>query len=315
MSSHFVLVTGAAGFVGSRITQKLIEQGRKVLALDCFLPNLYSAELKRSWKNLDSPNLVKLEFDVRHDNFSMLEPYPIDSIINQAAMPGLAADWSNFAPYYECNLSALNRLLEFSRKIKINSFIQASTSSVYGKRAIGSEDQELNPTSPYGVSKLAAEKLILAYSDWYSIPAKILRYFSIYGPNQRPDMAYAKIIDALLHDQEFNVYGDGEQKRSNTYIDDIVDATLLAELKAPTASVLNICGDETISLNSAISILEKHTNRQLKRINSSGRIGDQRDTSGLNSQAKQLLSWHARVGIEEGLLNQVNAHPLRTILF
>ena len=311
MNSNYILVTGAAGFIGSRVTQKLIDRGRKVVALDCFLPNLYSGDLKRvRWNGLQSPNLVKFEFDLRLDDFKKLNRYPIDSIINQAAMPGLVADWSNFAPYYECNLSALNRLLEYARKIGTKSFIQASTSSVYGKHAVGDEIQDLNPTSPYGVSKLAAEKLLLAYHDWYGVPVKILRYFSVYGPNQRPDMAYAKIIKSLIENQPFTVYGDGEQKRSNTYIDDIVEATLLAEFKAPERSILNVCGDETISLNTAISILEKHTGKKLNRVSAQGRTGDQRDTSGLNFQAKKLLGWEARVGIEDGLRNQVAAFKL-----
>lgn len=309
MTSNFVLVTGAAGFIGSRLTEKLIEQERKVIALDCFLPNLYSEKLKRErWENLQSSNLVKLEFDLRTDDFEVLNEYPIDSIINEAAMPGLIADWSKFKPYYECNLSALNRLLEYSRKIELRSFVQASTSSIYGKHAVGSEVQALNPTSPYGVSKLAAEKLLLAYNDWYAIPTKILRYFSVYGPKQRPDMAYAKIIRSLVENETFTIYGDGEQKRSNTYIDDIVEATLLAEYKAPQRSILNICGDDTISLNHAIEILEKYTNNTLKRIKAPGRTGDQQETSGLNSEAKKVLGWSARVGIEEGLHNQVRTY-------
>ena len=123
-------------------------------------------------------------------------------------MPGLIADWANFAPYYDSNISGLNRLLEFTKTLNLKSFIQASTSSVYGKLAIGGESQDLNPTSPYGVSKLAAEKLLLAYNDWFGTPVKILRYFSIYGPNQRPDMAYAKIIKALYDEYEFTVFGD-----------------------------------------------------------------------------------------------------------
>ena len=192
MNSSFTLVTGAAGFIGSAVCQRLLSEGRKVVALDCFLPNLYSNEIKYlRWQSLQSPNLVKIEFDLRIDDFSRLMEFDIDSVINEAAMPGLIADWSNFAPYYECNLTGLNRLLEFTRIKKVNSFVQASTSSVYGKQAVGNEDQDLNPTSPYGVSKLAAEKLLLAYNDWYGTPVKILRYFSVYGPHQRPDMAYA----------------------------------------------------------------------------------------------------------------------------
>jgi UDP-glucose 4-epimerase len=306
---NFTLVTGAAGFIGSRLTEQLITKGRNVIALDCFLPDLYSKDLKlERWSRLDSANLVKIEFDLRKDDFSVLSQYKIKSIINEAAMPGLVADWSNFAPYYECNLSALNRLLEYSKSLNLDSFVQASTSSVYGKQAVGNEDLDLNPTSPYGVSKLAAEKLLLAYNDWFGLPVKILRYFSVYGPHQRPDMAYAKIINAIYEEKEFIVYGDGEQLRSNTFIDDIVNATILADELAPTRSVMNICGDETISLNNAISIIESTTGKKLKRINSRSRTGDQRNTSGLNSRARTVLGWRANTSIDEGLRRQVEAY-------
>ena len=309
MSETYTLVTGAAGFVGSRLSEMLLKENRKVIALDCFLPNLYSREAKIArWERLSSPNLVKIEFDLRSDDFSLLSKYQIDSVINQAAMPGLIADWANFAPYYDSNISGLNRLLEFTKTLNLKSFIQASTSSVYGKLAIGSESQDLNPTSPYGVSKLAAEKLLLAYNDWFGTPVKILRYFSIYGPNQRPDMAYAKIIKALYDEGEFTVFGDGEQRRSNTFIDDIISATLLAEELAPPRSIINVCGDDTVSLNQAISIIERHSDKKLRRLNATGRTGDQRDTSGANSKAKELLGWSAKVGIEEGLLRQVSAY-------
>jgi UDP-glucose 4-epimerase len=309
MSETYTLVTGDAGFVGSRLSEILLKENRKVIALDCFLPNLYSREAKIArWERLSSPNLVKIEFDLRSDNFSLLSKYQIDSVINQAAMPGLIADWANFAPYYDSNISGLNRLLEFTKTLNLKSFIQASTSSVYGKLAIGSENQDLNPTSPYGVSKLAAEKLLLAYNDWFGTPVKILRYFSIYGPNQRPDMAYAKIIKALYDEGEFTVFGDGEQRRSNTFIDDIISATLLAEELAHPRSIINVCGDDTVSLNQAISIIERHSGKKLRRLNATGRTGDQRDTSGANSKAKELLGWSAKVGIEEGLLRQVSAY-------
>jgi len=313
MSDNYVLVTGAAGFIGSRLTENLLERGRKVIAVDCFLPNLYSKELKMErWSRLQSPILEKIEFDLRSDDFSIFSKFKIDSIINEAAMPGLVADWANFPPYYDCNLSALNRLLEYSKTLNLKSFIQASTSSVYGKQAVGDEDQDLNPTSPYGVSKLAAEKLLFAYNEWFGLPVKILRYFSVYGPHQRPDMAYAKIIEALAEESEFTVFGDGEQRRSNTYIDDIVNATILAEERAPSRSILNICGDETISLNQAIAILENRTGKKLKRVNAPGRTGDQRDTSGLNKRAKEILNWTAIVGIQEGLAEQVEAFIQKT---
>jgi len=311
MSESRVLVTGAAGFIGSRLTEKLLLQGRNVIALDCFLPNLYSAELKhekwRAFDKIKSGHLIKLEFDLRTDDFKALAKFEIESVFNEAAMPGLNPDWSNFAPYYECNLSALNRLLEFVRKNEVKSFVHASTSSVYGKSAVGDESQDLKPTSPYGVSKLAAEKLLLAYLEWFGIPVKILRYFSVYGPLQRPDMAYAKIIRAIQDGGEFTIFGDGEQKRSNTFIDDIVEATILAESRATSGDVMNICGEDTVSLNEAIAIIEELANRKLNRQYGKVRTGDQRDTSGLNAKAKVKLGWTSRVGIREGLSLQVKA--------
>jgi UDP-glucose 4-epimerase len=313
MSNRFTLVTGAAGFIGSRITLELLKRNRQVVAIDCFLPNLYSAEIKRSrWHHLDdsgnSKNLVKIEFDIRFDNFDLLSEFNFESIINEAAMPGLDQDWSNFAPYYECNLSGLNRLLEFAKTQNLNAFVQASTSSVYGKLAIGDENQDLNPTSPYGVSKLAAEKLLLAYHQWFNIPVKILRYFSVYGPFQRPDMAYSKILYALDNGIEFKIYGDGNQRRSNTYVDDVVDATLLSEIMAPNGAILNICGDETVTLNEAIIALETLTGKRLKSKFVSSRTGDQLITSGSNQLAKSTLGWTASTSILKGLEKQVEAY-------
>lgn len=261
MNQNYVLVTGAAGFVGSHLCKELLRRGRKVIALDCFLPNLYSRELKIArWNLLNSPHLIKIEFDLRKDDFSILYDYEIDSVINQAAMPGMVTDWGNFAPYYDSNLSGLNRLLEFVKTLSLNTFYRLQLHP-FTESWLLEEDQPLNPTSPYGVSKLAAEKLLLAYNEWFGTPIKILRYFSIFGPNQRPDMAYARIISALKQNMEFTVYGGGEQRRSNTYIDDVIDATLLAEKLAPVRSVLNICGDRTISLNEAIEILERHSGK------------------------------------------------------
>jgi UDP-glucuronate 4-epimerase len=308
MDAGLKLVTGAAGFIGSRLVHTLIANGHRVVAVDAFLSELYPASVKvKRWEELNSPNLIKIEMDLRVDNLKLLDDFEIDSVFNQAALPGFLSDWSSFKNYYDCNLMVVNRLAEYFKGRNIRSFVQASTSSVYGKYAIGSEVQDLNPTSPYGVSKLAAEKMLLAYHEWFDLPVKILRYFSVYGPHQRPDMAYAKIIDALVNDFEFTVFGDGEQKRSNTYVDDIVDATILAEGHAPSRSVLNICGDETVSLNQAISILEMEIGKKLRRVDAPGRTGDQRDTSGINDKAKEVLNWTAQVGIREGLANQVKA--------
>jgi len=229
------------------------------------------------------------------------------SIYNLAAMPGLVADWRIFAPYYECNISALNRLLEYSRSLPLRSFVHASTSSVYGKSAIGDKKSTLRPSSPYGVSKLAAESLLNAYVDSYKVPGKILRYFSVYGPHQRPDMAYAKIIEVIKKDSIFTIFGTGEQRRSNTFIDDVVEATIMADSRAEVGEVLNICGDESVSLNQAIALIESHAGKKLLRRYQEGRKGDQLETKGANEAARKRLGWNSKTTLSEGLKYQVEA--------
>lgn len=306
--SSFCLVTGAAGFIGSNLTETLLRKNRNVVALDCFLPDLYPSEIKKArWENLKKirgGQLELVEFDLRVDDFEVLDKYNINSIFNQAAMPGLIDNWSKFKPYYDCNLSSLNRLLEYARSIEITSFIQASTSSVYGKLAIGDESGLLRPVSPYGVSKLAAEKLLFAYYETYQMPVKVLRYFSVYGPHQRPDMAIARVINSLMSGSTFSIFGDGTNRRSNTYVDDVVRATLIAEKKLGVGEVVNICGQEDHSLLETISILEEISERKLNVKYLPARKGDQRETKGSNLLARRLLDWSPDVTYLDGLTNQ-----------
>jgi len=311
VSSNFALVTGAAGFIGDNLVRRLLEENRHVIALDCFLLESYSPEIKRDrWKGLSdlrNQKLVQIEFDLRSDNFDAFRNFEITSVFHLAAMPGLMKNWMDAEIYYSCNLFALNRFLEFLRPIPLESFVHASTSSVYGKHAVGNELVETRPSSPYGVSKLAAEKLIQAYADNYGLPAKILRYFSVYGPGQRPDMAFAKIIRAISEQKVFEIHGDGFQSRSNTYVDDVVDATVRAEKSAQVGDILNICGDEQTTLNQAISLIESIMQKELLKVRVESRKGDQRETAGINSLARERLRWSAQVGIEEGLSRQIGS--------
>ena len=186
----------------------------------------------------------------------------------------------------------------------VKRIIQASTSSVYGRNAECDENGEMVPFSPYGVSKLAAEKLLFAYQDNYSLDVRVLRYFSVYGPGQRPDMAYSRIIDALLTGNEFVKFGDGEQSRSNTYVGDIVNATILSMYSTVEQKVFNVCGDESVTLNKVIGILEEISEKKLRTVTAPERPGDQHNTSGVNQLAKQLLIWQPKFNLELGLSEQ-----------
>lgn len=309
MNLAYYLVTGAAGFIGSHLTNALVSMGKPVIALDSFLDELYPVTVREQrWNHLaslDSKYLKLIKFDLRSDSFKVLQNFQIKSIFNQAALPGLINDPKKYSLYYDCNLSALNRLLEFAKERGVHKFVQASTSSVYGKSAVGNEESELKPISPYGVSKLAAEKLLLAYKESFGVPTVILRYFSVYGPAQRPDMAYSKLISAAVNGQEFQMFGDGSQRRSNTYIDDVVDATIRAEEMGSGGDIFNICGDETISLLDAIGEIESSLGVTIRIRRLANRSGDQIETSGSNYAVKSRLNWTAKTKFKTGIRNQI----------
>lgn len=308
---NYTLVTGAGGFIGFNVCKSLLESGNKVIGIDCYLPDLYSASTKkdriRKLSNSYKESFIFLDLDLRTSELSVLEDYQITDVINEAAMPGLSSNWANFYPYYSCNLEGLHRLVEQVKNFPLRSFVHASTSSVYGKNALGDEREPLKPTSPYGVSKVAAENLLLAYGAAFNLPVKILRYFSVYGPHQRPDMAFSKIVNALRREGEFQLFGEGTQARSNTYIDDIVDATLLATKFEMNGEIFNICGEETTSLLEIIRTLEEISGRKLRISKGAPRIGDQQLTSGNNVKAKEKLGWSPKTSLKVGLERQYNA--------
>jgi nucleoside-diphosphate-sugar epimerase len=228
----------------------------------------------------------------------------VDAVIHEAAMPGLPRSWSDFELYVTCNLIATERLLAAVRAADVARFLHVSTSSVYGLEAVGDETIPLRPVSPYGVTKLAAEHLVLANVETFDLAAVIVRYFSIYGPRQRPDMAYHRFAEALLDDAPITVFGDGLQTRSNTFVDDAVAGTLGALDGGSVGEIYNIGGGEAISVLEAIDVLAEALGRRPRIEHGPGRPGDQRHTAADTSKARAAFGFRPSVGPRDGLPRQ-----------
>jgi UDP-glucuronate 4-epimerase len=301
-----IVVTGAAGFIGSHVAERLVADGHSVVGVDAFV-DYYAREIKeRNVRSLrDSPGFELVELDLRDGDLRAVVE-GADAVINEAAMPGLPRSWVDVELYASCNLLAVDRLVRACREAGVPRLLHVSTSSVYGDMALGDEEGPLRPMSPYGITKLAAEQLLLAQHALFGLPAVIVRYFSIYGPRQRPDMAYNIFIEALLHDREITVFGDGEQSRSSTFITDCVEGTLRAlELGRP-GQIYNIGGGEVVTVREAIGIIADELGVEPRIVYAPARPGDQRHTKADTSKAASELGYRPTVAPEEGLRRQVS---------
>lgn len=299
------LVTGAAGFIGSHLCEQLLDMGHEVAGLDAFIP-YYPREIKEN--NLASLKLRKnfsfQELDLREDDLaSVIENVSV--VFHLAAMAGLVLSWKNFNLYSSCNLLATQRLLDSLRKSEsLKKFIYVSTSSVYGKFSSGNELMPTKPSSPYGVTKLASENLCHAFREEFGLPLSVLRYFSVYGPRQRPDMGYNIFINSMLKGETITVFGDGQQSRGNTYVSDCVDATIAA-IQSPDGETYNIGGGEIASVWEIINRLEKITGCKARIKQEQARAGDQRSTGADIAKAVKDFGWNPKVSLDEGLTRQV----------
>lgn len=302
-----VLVTGAAGFIGSHLCEQLLNRGHNVVGVDAFIP-YYPKEVKET--NLvsltKSQNFTFREVDLRYDELIPLFK-DVEVVFHLAAMVGLVRSWSDFDSYMTCNIKGTQRLLEAARLNEIKHFIYGSTSSVYGRFAIGDEETPLTPCSPYGITKLGAEHLCRAYGENFGLPLTILRFFSVYGPRQRPDMAYHIFIRALLQGEPITLFGDGEQSRSNTFIDDCVQGILLT-YERPDRSIgeiFNLGGGEVVTIKQVLNILEELLDKRFKISFSPARPGDQHSTAADIRKIQHLLGYVPTTSVATGLQAQV----------
>ena len=303
------IVTGVAGFIGSALAQRLLECGHTVRAVDAFMP-YYPRAIKE--RNLDALRDYE-RFDFSEGDLNTLDLAALtDSaewVFHQAAQAGVRASWgSYFESYTNNNILATQRLLETLRTSKaLKKVVYASSSSIYGNAESfpTSESVRPQPVSPYGVTKLAAEHLMSLYASEFSVPSVSLRYFTVYGERQRPDMAFHRFARAALQNEEIVVYGDGEQSRDFTYIGDIVAANIAAAERAPTGAVYNIGGGTQSTVNQILSQIESIVGHRLNVVRQERQSGDARKTSADTTRARKELQFMPSVGLEEGLRREV----------
>jgi len=293
------LVTGCAGFIGSHLTERLLRDGFDVIGIDCFT-DYYPREYKdKNIKNaLEDERFTLIEQDIRS-----MDAFPdVNYVFHQAAQAGVRKSWGkDFEIYARDNILATQRLLEYYKDCGIKKFVYASSSSVYGDCELPmKETRMLKPVSPYGVTKLAAENLCYLYYENYGVPTASLRYFTVYGPRQRPDMAIHLFVRAILNREEITVYGDGNQTRDFTFVDDVVEANLLAAMSSSQGEVFNVGGGTRISVNELIKIMENVTGRRAVVKYIEKQKGDVKDTLA-DADKIGKLGWKPKVGIDEGI--------------
>lgn len=298
------LVTGAAGFIGSHLCQRLLDQGHEVVGIDSFT-DFYPKWIKE--KNLAS-FLSHQRFRFIAGDLNGLDLQSLlktaDFVFHQAAQPGVRSSWGeNFSVYTKNNIEATQRLLEAARGSKIQKFIFASSSSVYGlcPELPMRESSPLFPYSPYGVTKLAAEHLCFLYYKNHGVPCLSLRFFTVYGPGQRPDMAFHRFFKAILEDRPISLYGDGKQTRDFTYIDDIIEANFVCLSQGKPGETYNVGGGNRKKLEDALPILEQICQKKIKVNREENQKGDVLNTFASIEKIRKDLHFEPKINIEEGL--------------
>ena len=301
------LVTGAAGFIGSHLAERLIKEGHDVIGIDCFT-DYYARSIKEAnIKNLlQNPGFTFLEVDLLRANLIHILP-GIDYIFHQAAQAGVRSSWgSKFEMYTSNNVLATQKLLEACKGMRIKKFMYASSSSVYGdsEDLPLREDSSLKPVSPYGVTKLSGEYLSYSYWKNFNVPVVSLRYFTVYGPRQRPDMAFCKFMRAILKGDTIDIFGDGEQTRDFTFYSDVVESNILAMKSRVVGEAFNIGGGSRVSVNKVLATIQKIAGRSAKIVYRDLQKGDVRHTLADTGKARKHLGYTPKVTLNTGLTEQ-----------
>jgi nucleoside-diphosphate-sugar epimerase len=303
------LVTGAAGFIGSNLAERLLADGHDVCGIDAFI-DYYPRQIKE--RNLEGPRswdrFTFVEGNLLDVNLpALLEG--VDWVFHLAAQAGVRASWGQVFPLYvDCNLLATQRLLEAVRHGKsLSRFVYASSSSVYGdvKTLPVVESMIPSPFSPYGVTKLGGEHLCTLYHRNFGVPTVSLRYFTVYGPRQRPDMAFHRFCKAVIDHEPIRVYGDGYQTRDFTYVSDVVEATVRgATASDAVGEIMNIAGGSRTTVHDVIQILREVAGSSISIAFEEKQYGDVSDTFADTSLAQRVIGYHPSVSLREGLANE-----------
>lgn len=302
------LVTGVAGFIGSSIARKLLDAGHPVLGVDAMTDYYDPGQKKLNLDRLWGAGFEFVEGDLCALNLPELLS-GVTTIYHQAGQPGVRSSWGReFDLYIRANVLATQCLLEAAKgSTTLSRLVYASSSSIYGDAATypTSEAMAPRPLSPYGVTKLAAEHLCTLYAANFAVPTVSLRYFTVYGPRQRPDMAFTRFIQAAIQQTPIRIFGDGKHVRDFTYIDDVVSANLLAaEADLPPGLVLNVAGGGHMTVNEVLDDLSRLAGRQLDIHYEQPMSGDVRRTGATIDLIHQHLSWEPHISVREGLARQ-----------